>query len=104
MRRASSCKRNVLPAPNSPITNAKRGCSEALSKSEAALVLQSRVGQTFDGVVTGVAKGNTWVRIFTPPAEGMLLTRQGLRVGQRVRVRLASTNVERGFIDFEHLG
>ncbi len=75
-----------------------------MRKSEAALLLQNRVGQTFDGVVTGVAKGNTWVRIFAPPAEGMLLTRQGLRVGQRVRVRLQSTNVERGFIDFEHLG
>ncbi len=75
-----------------------------MRKSEAALLLQSRVGQSFDGVVTGVAKGNTWVRIFAPPAEGMLLTRQPVRVGQRVRVRLQSTNVERGFIDFEHLG
>ena len=74
-----------------------------MRKSEAALLLQSRVGQSFDGVVTGVAKGNTWVRIFAPPAEGLLRTRQGLRVGQRVRVRLQSTNVERGFIDFEHL-
>ncbi len=74
-----------------------------MRKSEAALLLQSRVGQTFDGVVTGVAKGNTWVRIFAPPAEGMLRTRQSLRVGQKVRVRLDSTNVERGFIDFDHL-
>jgi exoribonuclease II len=71
-----------------------------LRKSEAALLLQQRLGQTFDGVVTGVAKGNTWVRIFAPHAEGMLRTREPVRVGQRVRVRLQDTDVPRGFIDF----
>jgi exoribonuclease II len=74
-----------------------------MRKSEAALLLQSRIGDTFDGVVTGVAKGNTWVRIFAPPAEGLLRTRVGLRVGQVVKVRLDETDVERGFIDFELL-
>jgi exoribonuclease II len=72
-----------------------------MRKSEAALLLQSRVGEHFDGVVTGVAKGNTWVRIFAPPAEGKLMSRTPLRVGQKVRVRLDATDVERGFIDFE---
>jgi exoribonuclease II len=74
-----------------------------MRKSEAALLLQSRLGDVFDGVITGVAKGNTWVRVFAPPAEGMLRTRVGLRVGQVVKVRLLETNVERGFIDFELL-
>lgn len=75
-----------------------------MRKSEAALLLQTRVGDSFDGVVTGVSKGNTWVRIFAPPAEGMLMTREAMRVGQKVRVRLQSTDVERGFIDFEVIG
>jgi exoribonuclease II len=75
-----------------------------MRKSEAALLLRRRVGDAFDGVVTGVAKGNTWVRIFSPPAEGMLRSRVALRVGQKVRVRLDATDVERGFIDFELMG
>lgn len=72
-----------------------------LRKSEAALVLESRVGEKFDGLVTGSAAEGIWVRIFTPPAEGKLIKGDGgLRVGDKVRVKLVSTNVERGFIDF----
>jgi exoribonuclease-2 len=70
-------------------------------KSEAALLLESRLGQHFDAIVTGCSVSDTWVRIFTPPAEGRLATRAAdLEVGQQVRVKLVSTNVERGFIDF----
>jgi exoribonuclease II len=70
-------------------------------KSEAALLLESRVGQHFDALVTGRSVSSTWVRIFTPPAEGMLVGRvPELEVGQQLRVKLVSTNVERGFIDF----
>ena len=44
----------------------------------------------------------TWVRIFTPPAEGLLVSGDfNLDVGAKIRVKLVSTNVERGFIDFE---
>lgn len=74
-----------------------------LRKSEAAMLLESRIGQVFDGVVTGASNGNTWVRIFTPPAEGKLLLARGtaVKVGDKVQAKLQSTNVERGFIDFE---
>ena len=42
------------------------------------------------------------VRIFTPPAEGLLVSGDfNLDVGAKIRVKLVSTNVERGFIDFE---
>ena len=75
-----------------------------LRKSEAALLLESHVGAAFDGVVTGSSKGNVWVRIFSPPAEGKLSGAPGLRVGSRVRVRLQSTDVARGHIDFERIG
>lgn len=74
-----------------------------MRKSEAAMLLESRVGEKFDGVVTGESKGNTWVRIFDPPAEGKLLPSRDVQVGDRVRARLLSTNVERGFIDFEQI-
>jgi exoribonuclease-2 len=72
-----------------------------MRKSEAALLLESRVGQQFDAIVTGHLPSETWVRIFTPPAEGRLVGgTHGLEVGRPLRVKLVLTNVERGFIDF----
>jgi exoribonuclease II len=72
-----------------------------MRKSEAALLLESRVGQQFDAIVTGVSATDTWVRIFQPPAEGKLMVeRAQLEVGRQLRVKLVSTDVERGFIDF----
>lgn len=72
-----------------------------MRKSEAALLLESRIGQRFDAVVTGNAADGTWVRVFQPPAEGKLTgASAGVNVGDKVRVKLVSTNVERGFIDF----
>lgn len=71
-------------------------------KSEAALLLESRVGQRFDAFVTGYAADGVWVRLLSPPAEGKLIRGpSALKVGDKLRVKLLSTNVERGFIDFE---
>src|SRR5262249_61786481 len=70
-------------------------------KAAAALLLEQRIGQPFDGVVTGASEKGTWVRIFEPPAEGKLVHGfDGLEVGDKLRVKLISTDVERGFIDF----
>jgi exoribonuclease-2 len=72
-----------------------------LRKSEAALLLHTRIGERFDGLVTGINDSGTWVRIFEPPAEGRLMGAvPELKVGQLLRVKLVSTSVERGFIDF----
>ena len=72
-----------------------------MRKSEAALLLEARVGQRFDAIVTGSTADGIWVRIFTPPAEGKLVRGQtSLKVGDKVRVKLVATDVERGFIDF----
>ena len=72
-----------------------------MRKSEAALLLESHIGQRFDGLVTGSGQDGVWVRVFSPPAEGRLANGgPALKVGQKVRVKLVSTNVERGFIDF----
>jgi VacB/RNase II family 3'-5' exoribonuclease len=71
-------------------------------KSAAALLLSARAGQSFDGIITGAADKGTWVRIDAPSAEGRIVRgAEGLQVGERVRVRLAHTDVQRGFIDFE---
>ena len=73
----------------------------SVRKSAAALLLSGRVGEQFDGIVTGASEKGTWVRIFQPPAEGRVERgSQGLDVGDRVRVKLVFTDVERGFIDF----
>jgi len=72
-----------------------------MRKSAAALLLSGRIGEEFDGIITGAADKGTWVRIFQPPTEGRLANGfRGLDVGDRVRVRLIHTDVARGFIDF----
>ena len=70
-------------------------------KSAAALLLEARIGERFEGMVTGASEKGTWVRIFRPPVEGRVVDGfKGLDVGERVTVELLGTNVERGFIDF----
>jgi exoribonuclease-2 len=72
-----------------------------VNKCAAALLLGSRVGERFDAVVTGASAKGTWVRIQRPAVEGRLVRGfQQLDVGDRVRVELLHTDVERGFIDF----
>jgi len=72
-----------------------------VGKSAAALLLESRVGERFDGLVTGASPKGTWVRILRPPVEGKLVQgANGLDVGDRVRVELVRTDVEQGHIDF----
>jgi exoribonuclease-2 len=70
-------------------------------KSAAAMIVQSRVGEQFNAIVTGASNKGTFVRATAPPIEGKLLgSHPGLDVGDRLRVRLAGVNIDRGFIDF----
>ncbi len=70
-------------------------------KAAAALWMSSRIGEVFDGVVTGASPKGTWVRLRSPLVEGRVERGQeGLDVGDRVRVRLLSTDPDQGFIDF----
>jgi exoribonuclease-2 len=70
-------------------------------KAAAALWIGQRIGDVFDGIVTGAGPKGTWVRLRTPPIEGKLERGfEGLDVGDRVRVRLIETDPDRGFIDF----
>ena len=70
-------------------------------KSAAALLLSAQIGDSFDGIVTGSSEKGTWVRLFRPPTEGRLESGfQGCNVGDRIRVKLVHTDIERGFIDF----
>jgi ribonuclease R len=104
------------PAPysNDQLGELARHCTEAednaakverqVQKSAAALLLASRVGEQFDAIVTGASDKGTWVRIFRPTVEGKLVQgSEGLDVGDRLRVKLVGTDVDRGFIDFARL-
>jgi len=73
-----------------------------VSKSAAAMLLESKIGERFDAIVTGAASKGTWVRLLHTPIEGKLVHGfEGMEVGRRIRVQLIHTDVERGFIDFE---
>jgi exoribonuclease-2 len=76
-----------------------------VAKSAAAMLLESRIGERFDAIVTGATDHGTWVRIFDPPIEGKLERGfEGVDVGDRLRVQLISVDVGQGFIDFKRVG
>jgi VacB/RNase II family 3'-5' exoribonuclease len=84
--------------------NAARKVERLVRKETAAATMASRVGESFDAVVTGVTSSGTYVRVINPPVEGRVVQGEaGMDVGERVRVKLQSTNAQRGFIDFEGL-
>jgi exoribonuclease-2 len=75
-----------------------------VEKSAAALLLESRVGERFDSIVTGASDKGTWVRLLSIPVEGKLVQGfEGLDVGQRLSVQLISVDVQQGFIDFKNV-
>jgi exoribonuclease-2 len=76
-----------------------------VQKSAAAILLESRIGEQFDAIVTGAASKGSWVRLLNPPVEGRLVQGfKGIDVGQKIRVQLMRTDVEQGFIDFKQVG
>lgn len=75
-----------------------------VEKSAAALLLESRIGERFDSIVTGASEKGTWVRLLNIPVEGKLVHGfEGVDIGNRLRVQLVSVNVQQGFIDFKNL-
>jgi exoribonuclease R len=82
--------------------NAANRVERITRKAAAALLLAGRIGNVFDAIVTGVNQDGTYVRLLSPPAEGRVMRGEaGMDVGERVRVKLLSTDPARGFIDFE---
>ncbi len=82
--------------------NAANRVERVTRKAAAAILLAHRIGTVFDAIVTGVNADGTYVRLLSPPAEGRVMRGEaGMDVGERVRVRLLSTDPARGFIDFE---
>ncbi|MFI5230685.1 MAG: RNB domain-containing ribonuclease [Gemmatimonadales bacterium] len=85
--------------------DAENKVERSVRKTAAALLLSDRIGESFDGIVTGATSHGTFVRIIHPPAEGMVLrNHEGYDVGDKVRVKLVGADPYKGFIDFEGQG
>jgi exoribonuclease-2 len=82
--------------------DAARKVERLMRKIIAANLLGKRIGEIFDAIVTGASPKGTYVRLLKFPTEGRV-TRdvQGIDVGDKVRARLISVDVDKGFIDFE---
>jgi len=93
---------DILAAHCTKAEDAANKVERQVEKSAAALLLESRLGEHFDAIVTGASEKGTWVRLFSLPVEGKVIKGfEGMDVGEQVRVQLIDTNVERGFIDFK---
>ena len=101
----------AAPYRNAELAELARHCTEQednatkverrVRKSAAALLLETRIGEWFDAIVTGASVKGTWVRIAHPAAEGKVVHgAEGLDVGDRSRVELVNADVERGYVDF----
>ena len=76
-----------------------------VEKSAMAMLMEKRIGEEFEGIVTGASPKGTWIRLLSPHVEGKLVKGfNGLKVGQKLKARLVHINVDEGFIDFERVG
>ena len=81
--------------------SASRKVERLMRKVAAADLLHTHIGEIYDAIVTGAMPKGVFVRLLHPPVEGRVVSHEaGLDVGDRTRVRLVQTDVERGFIDF----
>jgi ribonuclease R len=88
----------LLAAHCSQQEDAANKVKRQVAKSAAALLLQSRIGEQFESIVTGASSKGTWVRLLDMPIEGKLIHGvEGLDVDDQIRVQLQATNVEQGF-------
>lgn len=104
-----------LPYSNDELQALAKHCTEEedaankverqVGKSAAAMLLEHRIGEQFDAIVTGASEKGTWARLLTVPVEGRVAHGfEGIDVGNRIRVQLISVDVDRGYIDFRKIG
>jgi len=92
---------NAIAVRCTLMEDAARKVEREMQKRIAAVVLHPRIGQSFPAIVTGVNQYGTFVRTLDPHVDGMLVHGgKGLDVGDKVTVKLISTDPQRGFIDF----
>ncbi|MGD0734568.1 MAG: RNB domain-containing ribonuclease [Terracidiphilus sp.] len=92
---------NAIAARCTLMEDGARKVEREMQKRIAAVVLHPRIGQSFPAIVTGVNQYGTFVRTLNPHVDGMVVHGgKGLDVGDKVTVKLVSTDPQRGFIDF----
>ena len=92
---------NTIAAHCTLMEDNARKVEREMQKRIAAVVLHPRIGQSFPAIVTGVNNYGTFVRTLDPHVDGKLVQGgKGLDVGDKVTVKLVSTDPQRGFIDF----
>lgn len=92
---------NAIAQRCTQMEDAARKVERDMQKRIAAVVLHPHIGQSYPAIVTGVNNYGIFVRTLAPHVEGKLVSGgKGLDVGDRVTVKLVSTDPERGFIDF----
>jgi VacB/RNase II family 3'-5' exoribonuclease len=80
---------------------AARKVERKMRKIVAATVMKRHVGEKFDAIVTGITNHGTFARILRPPVDGRVVRgANGLKVGQKIDVKLLSADPGKGFIDF----
>ena len=98
----SEAELTALAAHCTERESAARHVERFMKKVAAALMLGPQIGKVFDAIVTGVTPEGTYARLLTVPAEGRVIRgEKGLDVGQKIRVRLAGVDPNKGFIDLE---
>lgn len=96
--------------PETPTAELPRKIERQRRKRHAADALRTRIGERFDGVVSGVSTHGVWVRLDeklpdSTPIEGKVVAGYKSLVdatGTRVSVTLVGINTAQGFIDFEY--
>ena len=81
-----------------------RNVERLVEKSANAMLMESKIGEEFDAIVSGASAKGTWIRLYHPHVEGKLVDGyNGLKVGEKLKARLKYVNAELGFIDFERV-
>jgi exoribonuclease-2 len=101
----SEAELNAIAAHCTEREDAARKVERKMRKVAAAVLMQHRIGEVFDAIVTGASEKGIYARIIRPPVDGRVMRgEQGLRVGEKIQVKLLSADPERGFIDFGRVG
>jgi VacB/RNase II family 3'-5' exoribonuclease len=101
----SETELNAIAAHCTEREDAARKVERKMRKVAAAVLMRDRIGEEFSAIVTGVTPKGTFARTLKPPVDGLVVRgEKGLRVGEKIQVRLLSAEPERGFIDFGRVG
>ncbi|HIH18836.1 TPA: RNB domain-containing ribonuclease [Candidatus Micrarchaeota archaeon] len=111
----AALKRMPSPYGKSELMEASAWCTDReraakrverfMTKAEAAVLLAGKIGQIFDAIITGASEKGVYARLLDPPVEGKIIRQaKRIKIGQKVKVRLANLDPKNGFVDFELAG